>query len=300
MKQEKMLKCALMNKYAVPAFNFTNFEILKGVVEACKETKSPLILQISESSMDYFGDEFLFGFIQSIRKIKHPISVHLDHGKSMEVVCRAIKLGFDSVMFDGSMLSFEDNIKQTRQVVKLAHKKGVSVEGELGVIKSGKDEMVKEFFTNPKKVNEFVKKTKVDSLAVSIGTSHGINKHSQKEQIRFDILQQIENEIPNVPLVLHGASLIEDKYVETINKFGGKLTSVSCDDNLLQDVHKTNICKINMDTDLRLAYISQTRKLLSSKKKEIDPRVIGKFVIEEIKKCAISRIKKVYKSQNKV
>ena len=205
MKQIKMLKDANKNNYIVPAFNFANFEILKGVIEACKENNSPVILQVSESALNYFTDDIMYGIIQSVRKIKLPISVHLDHGNSFEIVKRVIKLGFDSVMIDGSTLPFKENVKLTKKVVDYAHKHNVSVEGELGVLAIANDDgkiSDGERFTNPQLAKEFVELTGVDSLAVSIGTNHGVNKYEGEAKIRYDILKKIEKEIPlelNIP-----------------------------------------------------------------------------------------------------
>ena len=302
MKQVKMFKDALKNNYIVPAFNFANFEILKGIIEAVKETNSPVILQASESAINYFGDECISGLIQGIRKIKLPISFHLDHGKSMEIVKRAIKLGFDSVMIDGSGLTFKENVKLTKQVVAYAHKNNVSVEGELGVLDVADDDSTlsgNEKFTDPIQAKEFVMLTGVDSLAVSIGTNHGVNKYIGEPKIRYDILKKIEKELPNFPIVLHGASLIEQKYVDTINNHGGHIKKSVGNENLLKNAYKTNICKINMDTDFRLAYTAAVREFMDSYSTKYCPRTYGAVGIEEAKLCAIERIKKICKSNNK-
>ena len=301
MKQLKMLKSAMKNNYIVPAFNFANFDILKGLIEACVETKSPAILQISESAMNYFGDELMSGVIAGIRKVKLPISVHLDHGHTMESVKRAIKLGADSVMIDGSTLPFKENVKLTKQVVTYAHKHNVSVEGELGVLSIANDDGMLsdgERFTNPEQAKEFVELTGVDSLAVSIGTNHGINKYVGEPKIRYDILKKIEKAIPNTPIVLHGASLVEPKYVETINKNGGEIKKASGNENLLKNAYKTHIAKINMDTDFRLAYTSAVREHMNTTKKDYCPRTYGKAGVLSVKECAINRIKKVCRSHN--
>lgn len=302
MKQIKMLNKAMKNNYIVPAFNFANFEVLKGLIEAGIETKSPLILQVSESAMNYFGDELLYGIILGIRKIKLPISIHLDHGKNLDVVKRAIELGFDSVMIDGSTLPFKDNVKLTKQVVKFAHSKNVSVEGELGVLAVADDDATvsdKERYTNPVQAKEFVELTGVDSLAISIGTNHGVNKYVGKPKIRYDILSEIEKQIPKTPIVLHGASLIEQSVVEKINNFGGKIDKSAGNENLLKNAHKTHISKINMDTDFRLAYTADVREFLNENPSKYCPRTYGSVGIAAVKKCAISRIKKICKSNDK-
>ncbi len=303
MQQVKMLKKAIKNEYIVPAFNFANYDILKGLIEACKETKSPVILQVSESAMNYMGDELLVGIIQGIRKIKLPISIHLDHGESLQVVKRAIALGFDSVMIDGSTLPFAENVKLTKQVVKYAHARNVSVEGELGVLAVSNDDGALsdgERFTNPIQAKEFVALTGVDSLAVSIGTNHGINKYAGKPKIRYDILAQIEKQIPSTPIVLHGASLVEEKYIEKINSNGGDIKKALGNANLLKNAYKTHISKINMDTDFRLAYTANVREYMSINPSKYCPRTYGKAGIEAVKLCAIDRIKKVCHSNDKI
>ena len=303
MIQVKMLKDAMKNNYIVPAFNFANYEILRGLIDACKETKSPVILQVSESALNYFGEDLMYGLVQAIRKIKHPISIHLDHGSSFEVVKKFIKLGFDSVMIDGSMLPFKENVKLTKKVVTYAHKYNVSVEGELGVLAIANDDGALsegERFTNPKQAKEFVELTGVDALAVSIGTNHGVNKYLGEPKVRYDILRKIEKEIPNTPIVLHGASLIEQSYVDNINQHGGFIKKSAGNANLLKNAYKTNICKINMDTDFRLAYTSAVREYMDTYADKYCPRTYGKAGVEEVKLCAIKRIKTVCKSNNKV
>lgn len=302
MKQVKMLKKAMENNYIVPAFNFANFEILRGVLEAVKETKSPVILQVSESALNYFTDELMCGLIEAIRKIKLPISVHLDHGSNMNIVKRCIKLGFDSVMIDGSTLPFDDNVKLTKKVVDFAHSKGVSVEGEIGVLAiSNDDGMLSdgERFTNPQMAKKFVELTGVDSLAVSIGTNHGVNKYLGEPKIRYDLLKKIEQQIPNTPIVLHGASLVEQKYVDAINEHGGFIKKSAGNENLLKNAYKTHIAKINMDTDFRLAYTAAVREFMDTKADKFCPRTYGEAGIKAVKECAILRIKKICKSNDK-
>ena len=301
MKQIKMMHKANKENYIIPAFNFANFEILKGIIEACKETKSPVILQISESAMNYFTDEVLKGIIAEIRKIKLPISFHLDHGKSLEIVKRAIKIGVDSVMIDGSHLPFEQNVKLTKRVVAYAHLKHVSVEGELGVLTENNNIVSnKSKYTNPEQAKQFVELTGVDSLAVSIGTSHGVYKYIGEPKIRYDILRKIEKEIPKTPIVLHGASLVEKQYVDTINNFGGKIEKSIGNDNLLKNAYKTNIAKINMDTDFRLAYTAAVREYMVANPSKFCPRTFGEAGVKAVKQCAIDRINKICRSNNKI
>lgn len=302
MKQVKMLKDAMKNNYIVPAFNFANFEILRGVLEASVETNSPVILQVSESALNYFSDEIMFGIVQAVKKFKLPISIHLDHGNNFEIVKRVIKLGFDSVMIDGSMLPFKENVKLTKKVVIYAHKHNVSVEGELGVLAVSNDDGLLsegERFTNPNQAKEFVELTGVDSLAVSIGTNHGVNKYEGEPKIRYDILKKIEKEIPNTPIVLHGASLVEQDYVDNINEHGGFIKKSAGNDKLLNNAYKTHIAKLNIDTDFRLAYTSAVREFMDTHANQYCPRTYGKAGMNEVKKCAINRIKKICKSNNK-
>lgn len=302
MKQVKMFKHAMENNYIVPAFNFANFEILRGVIDAAKETRSPIILQVSESALNYFTDELMFGIIEAVKKIKLPISFHLDHGANMDIVKRVIKLGFDSVMIDGSTLPFKENVKLTKRVVDYAHKRGVSVEGELGVLAVSNDDGLLsdgERFTDPNMAKEFVELTGVDSLAVSIGTNHGVNKYIGEPKIHYDILKKIEKAIPATPIVLHGASLVEQSYVDTINEHGGFIKKSAGNSNLLKNAYKTHICKINMDTDFRLAYTAAVREFMDSNPTQYCPRSYGKVGIKAVKECAINRIKKVCKSNDR-
>ena len=301
MKQVTMLKKAMKGNYIVPAFNFANYEILIGILNACKEQKSPVILQISETAMDYFTDDVLAGMITGIRKIKLPISVHLDHGKDFNVIKRAIKLGFDSVMIDGSRFPFEQNIKITKKVVGYAHARGVSVEGELGQLNIADDDgkKGKERFTSPNEAKEFVLQTGVDSLAVAIGTNHGINKYEGEPKIHYDILKKIEQAVPNTPIVLHGASLIDSEYVEKINQYGGEIKKTVGNKNLLKNAYKTNIAKINMDSDFRLAYTASVREFLANNPSKYTPRDYGAVGIDECMKCATYRIINICHSNGK-
>lgn len=296
-----MLKKANKENYIVPAFNVSSFEILRGLVDACVEMKSPVILQFSSAAMDYIGDDILKGVIDSIKKIKLPISIHLDHGKDFNAVKRAIKLGFDSVMIDGSTLPFEENIKLTKKVVDFAHSKGVTVEGELGVLSVADDDgkIASERFTNPDQAKEFVTRTCVDSLAVSIGTNHGVNKYVGEPKIRYDILKKIQEKIPHTPIVLHGASLVEPQYVDTINANGGDIKKAIGNEKLLKNAYKTNIAKINMDTDFRLAYTAAVREYMAKNPSKFSPRDYGAAGINQVKICAIDRIKKICHSDNK-
>lgn len=279
---------SVKNHYAIGAYNFVNMEMLKGICEGAKETLSPTIVAVSEGAFKYMGEEFLLSLFNSAKKTYNlPLFLHLDHGKSFEICKRAVDLKFDSVMIDGSALPFEENVALTKSVTDYAHKKGVLVEGELGVLKGIEDNVSadKNIFTDPDSAKIFVEKTNVDTLAVAIGTSHGAYKFSGNATLRFDILSMIEEKLPNFPLVLHGASSVPQKYVEIINNYGGDVAGAKgVDENLLKTAcSEHNICKINTDTDLRMAYISTLRKHLKENPSNIDLRKFNVLAIEEIK-----------------
>ena len=279
---------SLKNHYAIGAYNFVNMEMLKGICEGAKKTLSPTIVAVSEGAFKYMGEEFLLSLFNSAKKTYNlPLFLHLDHGKSYEICKRAVDLKFDSVMIDGSALTFEENVALTKSVTDYAHKKGVLVEGELGVLKGIEDNVSadKNIFTDPDSAKIFVEKTNVDTLAVAIGTTHGAYKYSGNATLRFDILSMIEEKLPNFPLVLHGASSVPQKYVEIINNYGGDVAGAKgVDENLLKTAcSEHNICKINTDTDLRMAYISTLRKHLKENPSNIDLRKFNVLAIEEIK-----------------
>lgn len=301
MKQKSMLEKALKEKYCIPAFNFTNFEIFKCIIEECERLNSTVILQVSEGALKYFGQDFMKCFIARINDCSVPVSLHLDHGKSFEVIKAAIDIGFDSVMIDASMLPYEENIKLTKQVCDYAHSKNVSVEAELGQIKGDDDnaDFGQSVYTNPQKAKDFVLFTGIDSLAVAIGTNHGANKYAKNANLRFDILSEIEKQIPGVPLVLHGASLIEQKYVDLFNQNGGNLQNAKGNDNAIEQIYKTNICKINMDTDLRLAYTAAIREYLKNHPESLDPREYNKHAMQYVKQVIADRIVNICHSNMK-
>ena len=290
--------------YALGAFNFVNFETLKGICEGCKKSKSPAIVSVSEGALSYLGESFVKSLFDATKKEYNlPLFLHLDHGKSFEVCKKAIDLGFDSVMIDGSSLSFDENIKITKKVVKYAHKKNVIVEAELGVLAGIEDnvEAGENIYTDPLKAKEFVEKTCCDTLAIAIGTSHGAYKFSEKQNLRFDILEKIEKQIPNTPLVLHGASSVPEKYIKTINEFGGDISGAKGipEKLLFEACTKHNIYKINTDTDIRLAYISSVRKHLTKNEKNIDLRKPNSLAIEEISKLVEHKNEKIFNNLNK-
>ena len=274
---------AVKGGYAIPAFNFNNMEQMQAIISACVETKSPVILQVSSGARKYANQTLLRymaqGAVEYAKELGQniPIGLHLDHGDSFELCKSCIDMGFSSVMIDGSHHSFEKNIELTKQVVEYAHAHGVTVEGELGVLAGVEDEVSAEHhtYTQPEEVEEFVKRTGVDSLAISIGTSHGAFKFKpgQKPEIRLDILKEIEQRIPGFPIVLHGASSVPQDVVADINKFGGKLEdSIGIPEEQLRMAAASAVCKINIDSDGRLAMTAAIRKVFSQSPAEFDPR----------------------------
>jgi len=272
-----LLKKAHKGKYAVGHFNVNNMEIVQGVVKAAEELNSPIILATSEGAIKYAGMNYLFSLAQEAAKnTKVPIAFHLDHGRDLKIIKQAINMGYSSVMFDGSNLSFEENIKITKKVVQWAHKKGVTVEAELGTI-GGKEDTVeakKIIYTNPEMAKEFVRRTGCDFLAIAIGTSHGAFKFKGKADLKQDLLKKI-NKTVNVPLVLHGASGLPAKVVKQAEKYGAKLSGVyGVPNQQIKQAIRNGITKFNTDTDLRLAFDAGVRKIIKTKPKEFDPRHI--------------------------
>ena len=289
---------AIKNGYAVPSFNFYNMETLTAILNAAEITQSPIILAVSESALNYMTDNVLMGMIRGAKYKKNQIALHLDHGHSFEICKHAIDLGFSSVMFDGSKLPLNENIKISRRVADYAHKFGVSVETELGVLSGFEDKNTKSTkhdYTDPDIVKDFVKQTATDSLAISIGTSHGAYKRkSNSEKLQFDILKQIMGNIPNTPLVLHGASNIPQKYVNNINKFGGNLKNArGISPAQIRQAIKLHIAKVNVDSDSRLAFTSAIREYLSKHKNVFDPREYLKYAMDEMKKNCINEIQNI-------
>jgi fructose-bisphosphate aldolase class II len=272
--------------YAIPAFNFNNLEQLQAIISACVETKSPVILQVSKGARKYANQTLLQylakGAVEYAKELGFaiPIVLHLDHGDSFETCKSCIETGFSSVMIDGSHFSYEENIRQTKQVVEYAHQFDVTVEGELGVLAGIEDEVSSEHtsYTRPEEVEDFVKKTGVDSLAISIGTSHGAFKFKVKPgelppPLRFDILEECEKRIPGFPIVLHGASSVPQDIVAEINRYGGKMENTAgVSEDQLRRAAKSAVCKINIDSDGRLAMTAAIRKVFVEKPGEFDPR----------------------------
>ena len=296
---------AMHNKYAVPAFNFYNLETLSAILDAAKSTKSPIILAVSESALTYMGDNMLMGMIYGAQYKRGTIALHLDHGHSFEICKRAIDMGFSSVMFDGSKLPIADNIKISRRVADYAHKFNVSIETELGVLSGIEDKNTasdSNCYTDPNLVRDFVKQTQTDSLAIAIGTSHGAYKRKDKnESLRFDILKRIVENIPNTPLVLHGASTIPQKYIKTINKFDGDIQNAfGISPAQIRRAISMHITKVNIDSDLRLAFTSAVRKTLFQQKSVFDPREYLSAAKNEMIQNCINEIITIMGSNNKI
>jgi fructose-bisphosphate aldolase, class II len=280
---KRMFAAANKGHFAIGAFNVNNMELLQGIVDACKEKNSPLILQISKGARKYANMKYLMALINvAVQESGLPIVVHLDHGDSFELCKQCIDEGFTSVMIDGSHNPFEENIKVTKQVCDYAHsqKNYVSVEAELGrlggieeEVIGVKEEDIHKFLTDPDQAEEFVKRTGCDSLAVACGTSHGAYKFKTTPTLAFDLLETLSKRMPGFPLVMHGSSSVPPELVEMINKYGGKMpNAMGVPEEALTKAGKLGVCKINIDTDLRLALTAAIRKVFAEKPSEFDPR----------------------------
>lgn len=278
---KKMFAQAYKNNYAIGAFNVNNMEIVQGITEACKEEKAPVILQVSKGARAYANHTYLVKLVEAavLECPEIPIVLHLDHGPDFETCKACIDGGFTSVMIDGSSLPYEENVALTKKVVDYAHAHGVVVEGELGQLAGVEDEVnvnaEDASYTNPDQVEDFVKRTGVDSLAIAIGTSHGAYKFKpgQKPQLRFDILEEVSKRLPGFPIVLHGASSVIPEFVEEINKYGGNMPdAIGIPEDMLRQAATMAVCKINIDSDLRLAMTAAIRKHFVEHPSDFDPR----------------------------
>ena len=277
----EMFKKAYEGGYAIGAFNVNNMEIVQGITEACKEEKAPVILQVSKGARAYANHTYLVKLVEAavIECPEIPVVLHLDHGPDFETCKSCIDGGFTSVMIDGSSLSFKENIEVTKKVVEYAHAHGVVVEGELGTL-AGIEDDVKvsaedSSYTRPEEVEEFVSKTGVDSLAIAIGTSHGAYKFKPgtKPQLRFDILEEVSRRLPGFPIVLHGSSSVPQEYVQMVNENGGKMPgAIGVPEEQLRQAAGLSVCKINIDSDLRLAMTGTIRKFFNEHPDKFDPR----------------------------
>ncbi|NLI99989.1 MAG: class II fructose-1,6-bisphosphate aldolase [Bacteroidales bacterium] len=317
---KELFKKAVDGGYAIPAFNFNNMEQLQAIVAACVETKSPVIMQVSSGARKYANQTLLRymaqGAVQYAKELGYeiPIVLHLDHGDSFELCKDCIESGFSSVMIDGSHLPYEENVALTKQVVDYAHQHDVTVEGELGILAGIEDDVVAEThtYTEPDEVVDFVTRTGVDSLAISIGTSHGAYKFTPEQctrneqgvlvppPLRFDILEEIEKRIPGFPIVLHGSSSVPQEYVDTINKYGGQLEdSIGIPEEQLRKAAKSAVCKINIDSDGRLAMTAAVREVFATQPAEFDPRKYLGPAREALKKLYMHKTENVLGSAGK-
>lgn len=276
----EMFKKAYEGGYAIGAFNVNNMEIIQGITRAAKELNAPVILQVSSGARKYAAHGYLKAMVEAAaEETGLPIALHLDHGPDFETCKACIDGGFTSVMFDGSHLSYEENVAETKKVVEYAHAHGVVVEAELGQLAGVEDDVnvsaEDASYTNPDEVFDFVSRTGVDSLAIAIGTSHGAYKFKpgQNPQLRFDILKKIEEKLPGFPIVLHGASSVNQEHIKMINKFGGEMPdAIGIPEDMLREASSMAVCKINVDSDIRIAMTAALRKHLSENSTHFDPR----------------------------
>lgn len=303
----EMFKKAYEGGYAIGAFNVNNMEIIQGITEGAKELNAPLILQVSAGARKYANHTYLMKLVEAaIIETGLPICLHLDHGDSFELCKSCIDGGFTSVMIDGSHHAYEDNVALTRQVVEYAHDHGVVVEGELGRLEGVEDDVKVAIgqgsYTDPDQVFDFVTRTGVDSLAIAIGTSHGAYKFrpGTKPQLRFDILEEVQKRLPGFPIVLHGASSVIPEFVEKINKYGGNMPdAIGVPEDMLRQAASMAVCKINIDSDLRLAMTASVREHLYTHPDHFDPRQYLKPGREAIKQMVMHKIQYVLGCENK-
>ncbi len=304
---KEMFKKAYEGKYAIGAFNVNNMEIVQGITRACKDLNSPFILQVSAGARKYASHNYLTKLVEAaVLETPQPIALHLDHGDSFELCKSCIDGGFTSVMIDGSHLSYEENVALSKKVVEYAHPRNVTVEAELGRLAGIEDDVnVNDndaSYTNPAQVEDFVTRTGVDSLAIAIGTSHGAYKFKpgQKPQLRFDILEEVEKRLPNFPIVLHGASSVIPEFVHMINEHGGKMPdAIGIPEDMLRKAAQMAVCKINIDSDLRLAMTATIRKHFDENPSHFDPRQYLAPAREAIYEMVSRKITNVLGSANK-
>ncbi|MGY0373076.1 class II fructose-1,6-bisphosphate aldolase [Clostridium sp. JNZ J1-5] len=295
---KEMFKKAYEGQYAIGAFNINNMEILQGVMEAAKAQKSPVILQVSKGALNYAGPKYLRAMVEAaVEDTGIDVALHLDHGPDLETVKLCIENGFTSVMFDGSHFDYEENVAKTKEIVDYAHAHGVVVEAELGVLAGVEDDVKSDvhIYTDPDQAVDFVNRTGCDSLAIAIGTSHGAFKFEGEAKLRFDILEEIQRKLPGFPIVLHGASSVDAELVATCNQYGGQIPSKAkgVPADMLRKASSMAVCKINMDTDLRLAMTAGIRKVFGEKPSEFDPRKYlgpGKDLIRTLVENKITQV----------
>lgn len=299
---KEMFEKAYAGGYAIGAFNVNNMEIVQGITEACAQAQSPVILQVSKGARAYANHNYLIKMVEAavLEHPEIPVALHLDHGPDFETCKSCIDGGFTSVMIDASSKPFEENIEITRQVVEYAHKYGVVVEAELGTLAGIEDDVKVEAgaasYTRPEEVEEFVSRTGCDSLAIAIGTSHGAFKFKPgtKPQLRFDVLHECEKKLPGFPIVLHGASSVPQEFVDLINQYGGALPgAIGVPEDQLREAARSAVCKINIDSDLRLAMTASVRQFLAENPDKFDPRAYLKPARENIKAMVLHKINDV-------
>ena len=304
-KTKEMFEKSMEEGFAIGAFNINNMEIIQGIVDAAQKQNSPVILQASSGAIKYARIKYLMKMVEAaVEETNIPIAIHLDHGPDFETCKMCIDNGFTSVMIDGSKYSFEENVALTKKVVDYAHERGVVVEAELGQLAGIEDDVnVSEEdakYTDPDQAKEFVERTGCDSLAIAIGTSHGAYKFKGEARLRMDILKQVKEKIPNTPIVLHGASTVIPELVETCNSYGGDIPGAKgVPDEILHEASLSGVSKINVDTDLRLAFTGEIRKSLAENPSAFDPRKYLTPAREKITEVVEHKIRDVFGSSNK-
>lgn len=304
---KEMFQKAYEGGYAIGAFNVNNMEIVQGITRAAKKLNAPVILQCSAGARKYASHGYLVAMVKAAaEETGLPIALHLDHGPNFETCKDCIDGGFTSVMIDGSSLPFEENIAVTKKVVEYAHAHGVVVEGELGTLAGVEDDVQVDaddaFYTSPEEAYEFVKATGVDSLAIAIGTSHGAYKFKpgQNPELRFDILNEVSEKLPGFPIVLHGASSVNQDHIKIINEFGGQMPdAIGIPEDMLRKASSLAVCKINVDSDIRIAMTAALRKHLSENPTQFDPRQYLTPARNLIQEVVEHKIKDVFGSDNK-
>lgn len=302
---KEMFEKSMEEGFAIGAFNINNMEIIQGIVDAAQKQNSPVILQASSGAIKYARIKYLMKMVEAaVEETNIPIAIHLDHGPDFETCKMCIDNGFTSVMIDGSKYSFEENVALTKKVVDYAHERGVVVEAELGQLAGIEDDVnVSEEdakYTDPDQAKEFVERTGCDSLAIAIGTSHGAYKFKGEARLRMDILKQVKEKIPNTPIVLHGASTVIPELVETCNNYGGDIPGAKgVPDEILHEASLSGVSKINVDTDLRLAFTGEIRKSLAENPSAFDPRKYLTPAREKITEVVVHKIRDVFGSSNK-
>ena len=302
---KEMFEKSMEEGFAIGAFNINNMEIIQGIIDAAQKQNSPVILQASSGAIKYARINYLMKMVEAaVEETNIPIAIHLDHGPDFETCKMCIDNGFTSVMIDGSKYSFEENVALTKKVVDYAHERGVVVEAELGQLAGIEDDVnVSEEdakYTDPDQAKEFVERTGCDSLAIAIGTSHGAYKFKGEARLRMDILKQVKEKIPNTPIVLHGASTVIPELVETCNSYGGDIPGAKgVPDEILHEASLSGVSKINVDTDLRLAFTGEIRKSLAENPSAFDPRKYLTPAREKITEVVEHKIKDVFGSSNK-